>query len=125
MQNLEKLERAILEAVCDKGSIGLENGSLTPAAQVLAAKYPSERERQDLTVALQYLLEERYLWPYFNDKGKEDRTAGHTRGITPRGVDRLRKLRHPQLYWMGENWFPLLVAATGAAIGLTNIVVNL
>ena len=59
LQKVNELERAILETVYDEGSVGISNGSLTPASQVLKAKYPSEREQQAVTVTLQYLLEKR------------------------------------------------------------------
>ena len=124
LQKVDEIERAILETVYDEGSVGISNGSLIPASQVLKAKFPSEGEQQAVTVTLQYLLEKRYLFPYFDDKGNELRAGGHARGITPKGIDRLRELRHPRLDWIKKSWFPLVVAATSAAIGVTNIVVN-
>lgn len=124
MQRLEEMERDILEVVYDHGWLGYLNSAHTPAARILNAKYPAKQEQQALVVAFQYLLEERYLFPFFDGKtGKELRD--YARGITPKGTDRLRRLRHPRLSWICDNWFPLLVAATSAVIGTTNIVVNL
>ena len=119
MQNLKRLECDILEAVYDKGFV-LPN---SPASKVLSEKYPSEHEQQVVTVTLLYLLEERYLWPFFNHEGRE-KSAGHARGITPKGIDRLRKLQHPWWHWISKNWFPVLVTAISAGIGITNIFVN-
>ncbi len=121
MQDFKRLERDILEAVYENGRT---LGPDTPAAQVLIQKYPSEDEMQAVTVDLQYLLEQRYLWPYFGVNGHELREGGGTRGITPKGIERLRQLRHPQVHWICANWFPFSVAVISATIGLTNIFVN-
>ena len=117
------MERDILEAVYDFGEIRPE----TRASQVLADKYPLEADnnapRIQVTVMLNYLLEERLLFPYFS-RGEELRD-GYARGITPKGLDRLQRLRHPVRTWIGENWFPVMVAGTTALIGIFSIVVNL
>ena len=123
MQHVEKIERDILEAVYDKGMVGFFDGSHSPAAQMLNAKYPAEQEQQAVMVIAQYLLEERYLFPFFDfDAGKESRN--YVRGITPKGIDKLRQLRRPWLHWICANWFPFSVAVISATIGLTNIFVN-
>ena len=116
-----EVERFVLETVYDKGCL-MAN---TDAQQVLNAKYPSESQQQFVTVTLQYLLEERYLWPYFDKDGNELRSGGFTRGVTPKGIARLRKLRNPSRHWMSNNWFPLLIAGFSAGIAITNMVVNL
>ena len=121
MQDFKRLERDILEAVYENGPT---LGPDAPATQVLMQKYPSEDEIEAVTVALQYLLEQRYLWPYFGVNGHEARSRGDTRGITPKGIERLRQLRHPQVHWICANWFPFSVAVFSATIGLTNIFVN-
>lgn len=122
--NLARIERDILGAVYDKGEIAFLNGSHSPASQFLSAKCSSEQELQAVTITIQYLLEERYLFPFFDGRTREELRA-YARGITPKGIDRLRQLRHPALYWMQKNWFPLVVAVTSVAIGTTNVVVNL
>ena len=58
MRSLDRMERDILEAVFEKGRT---LGPNSAATQVLMQKYPSEDEQQAITVALQYLLEHRYL----------------------------------------------------------------
>ena len=80
--------------------------------------------QQQLTAVLNYLLEERYLYPYFDISGKELRD-GYARGLTPKGIKRLRELKHPALTWAGANWFPVVVALITASIGVASIVVNL
>ena len=119
----ETMERDILEAVYDFGEIRPK----TRASQVLADKYPLEADnnasRTQVTVMLNYLLEERLLFPYFSRR--EELRDGYARGITPKGLDRLQRLRHPVRTWIGENWFPVMVAGTTALIGVFSIVVNL
>ena len=126
MQKIDELERDILTAAYHHGRLNLEGGELTPGAQFLVDKYPSKPERQDIAVVLQYLLEMRYMWPYFSrETGKELRAAGYARGITPKGIERLQQLKNPVAYWGKKNWFPLTVAAVTALIGVGHIAVNI
>ena len=121
----ETMERDILEAVYEFGEIRPE----TRASQVLADKYLSEAgnnsSRIQVTVMLNYLVEERFLFPYISSSSGEERRDRFARGITPKGLDRLQRLRHPVRTWIGENWFPVVVAGITATIGIVSIVVDL
>ena len=121
----ETMERDILEAVYEFDEIRPQ----TRASQVLTDKYSAAEAGNiaplvQVTVMLNYLVEERFLFPYFSSEGEELRD-GYARGITPKGLDRLGRLRHPVRTWVGENWFPVVVAGTTALIGISSIVVNL
>ena len=116
--NKYKMELDVLAAALELGPI--LPGSL--AAQSLAEAYPGEQEA--LTVVADYLIEERFLFPLFNSTTGTELRNGRARGITPKGMDRLRRLRRPVRTWIGENWFPVVVAATTASLGITSIVVN-
>ena len=123
------MEREVLEAVYNFGEIGCFNRCFTEASQVLIKKYPSGRPgehdpQQPLTSVINYLLEERYLYPYIDDSGKELRD-GYARGLTPKGLDRLKQLQRPVRTWISANWFPVIVAAVTASIAIASIVVNL
>ena len=115
--NKYKMELDVLAAAFDLGPI--LPGS--PAAQSLDEAYPGEQEA--LTVVADYLIEERFLFPLFDSTGLQVRN-GRARGITPKGMDRLNRLRHPIRTWTVENWFPLAVATTTALIGIISIAVN-
>ena len=123
--NKETMERDILEAVYELGEI--RHG--TRASQALADKYSLDAGDNSpliqVTAMLNYLVEERFLFPYFSSSSGEELRDGFARGITPKGLDRLKRLRHPVRTWIGENWFPLAVAVTTATIGILSIVVNL
>ena len=122
----ETMERDILEAVYEFGAIRHESR----ASQVLADTYSAaEVDGTDLlvplTVMLNYLVEERFLFPIFSSSRGTELRDGFARGITPKGLDRLRRLRRPVRTWIEENWFPVVVAGTTALIGISSIVVNL
>ena len=123
--NKETMERDILEAVYDFGEI--RPG--TPASQTLEDKYSLDAGDHSpliqVTVMLNYLLEERFLFPYISSQSGDELRDGFARGITPKGLDRLQRLRHPVRTWIGENWFPVVVAGITATIGIASIVVNL
>ena len=116
--NKYKMELDVLAAAFELGPI-LPG---TPAAQSLAEAYPGEQEA--LTVVADYLIEERFLFPVFNSTTGTEVRNGRARGITPKGMDRLRRLRRPVQTWIGENWFPVVVATTTASLGIISIVVN-
>ncbi len=121
--NIQQMERDILEAAHTLGSITYFAGSPTPALKVLIEKYSLEEDIEQLTVVVSHLLEERYLFPYFDIKGYEQRIDA--RGITPKGYRRLQELRHPIRSWVGANWFAVAVAAITAIIGISSVVTNL
>ena len=91
----ETMERDILEAVYDFGEIRPRS----PATQTLADKYPLEAGNKSnqiqVMVMLNYLVEERFLFPYFSNPSGEERRDRFAKGITPKGLDRLQRLRHP------------------------------
>lgn len=119
------MERDILEAVYEFGEIRPE----TRASQILADKYPMERvsnsPRTQITVMLNFLVEERFLFPYFERSSGKELRDGFARGITPKGLDRLQRLRYPVRTWIGENWFPMVVAVTTVTISSASMIVNL
>ena len=123
--NKETMERDILEAAYELGEI--RPG--THASQALSDKYSSDAgdnsPRIQVTVMLNYLVEERLLFPYFSSSSGEEFRDSFARGITPKGLDRLKRLRHPVRTWIGENWFPVAVAVITATIGILSIVVDL
>lgn len=88
----------------------------------LYGKYKSPEEQQQLRVVLNYLVEERLLFPYFATSG-EDR-SGLAQGITPKGLVRLEKLRHPRLAWMKENWFALVIALITGSSAIAGAVLS-
>ena len=120
MLKLDEMELDILELVYEKSD--LEH--FIDVAKGLNAKYPSVREQQALLATSQYLLEARYLWPYFGGNTGEE-LRDYVREITPKGVRRLRELQHPVRSWIWGNWFPLVVATITAAIAIANIVVDI
>ena len=116
--NKYKMELDVLTAAFELGPI-LPG---TPAAQRLAEAYPGEQEA--LTVIADYLIEERFLFPLFDSNTGVQVRNGRARGITPKGMDRLNRLRHPIRTWIVDNWFPVAVSATTALIGIISIAVN-
>ena len=116
--NKYRMELHVLAAAFELGPI-LPG---TPAARSLAEAYPGEQEA--LTVIADYLIEERFLFPVFDSTTGTEVRNGRARGITPKGMDRLRRLRRPVRTWIGGNWFPVVVAVTTASLGIITIVVN-
>ncbi len=121
--DVTQMELDILEAVHTMGSVGYLNGSNTPATEILLEKYGSEEANRQLNVLLAYLIEKRYLFPYFGTNGKE--LSGYAQGITPKGVNRLQELQHPIRTWVRANWFAVVVAGITATIGIASMVINL
>ena len=117
-----QMELDILKAIDELGPIGYQNGRHTPASVRLTSKYKSYEEGQQLAVVLNFLLEQRLLFPYFNADGKELRETA--RGITPTGLDRLDRLQHPVHTWICDNWFGVVVATIASLIGIANVVVS-
>ena len=122
--DVKQMERDILEASNTLGAIGYFNGSHSTASQVLIEKYGSREEDRQLTTVLDYLVEERYLFPFCDSKTGEV-LNGYARGITPKGYRRLQELQHPIRTWVGANWFAVFVAGVTTAIGVASVVVNL
>ena len=122
--DVTQMERDILEAIHTQGDgdIGYFNGSFSLASQVLLAKYGNDDDR--LTVVIDYLVEERYLFPLYEATGKI-LGGGYARGITPKGYRRLQELQHPIRTWVDANWFAVFVAGFTAAISIASVVVNL
>ena len=116
--NKYRMELDVLAAAFELGPIFPG----TPAALSLANAYPGEQEA--LTVIADYLMEGRFLFPMFNLTNGTEIRNGRARGITPKGMDRLRRLRRPVRTWIGDSWFPVVVAATTASLGIISIVVN-
>ena len=121
--NMRRMEREVLEAVYELGRITFDS----PATKSLTEKYPDkggyDNPVQHLTVMVNYLLEERFLFPYFSSAGEEQR-QGDARGLTPKGFERLQQLRHPIRTWLGANWFPVVVAVTTAAVSVASMVIT-
>ena len=96
-----------------------------PAIQRIRSKYDSERENEQVTVVLNYLLEERLLFPYFSGSTGEEQRNTYARGITPKGLERLDRLQHPVRTWIYDNWFGVVVASITALIGIANAVISI
>ena len=117
-----RIERDILEVANQYGMMGPESGK--PAHDALTQKYGHDRDMaQRITAVMQYLIEERYLFPLFNSEGQESHL--YARGITPKGSERLKEIRHPIRTWMRKNWFPLAIAALTATISMVSMVISL
>ena len=117
-----RIERDILEVANQHGMMGPESGK--PAYDALAQKYGDHRDiAQRITAVMQYLMEERYLFPLFDSEGRESRL--YARGITPKGSERLKEIRHPIRTWMRKNWFPLAIAALTTTISVVSMVISL
>ena len=114
--DVKRMERDILETVNNLGRIRFGIGGEHP----LTPKYPSTEDRERLTVVLGYLVEERYLFPFFGPDGDEYRY--YARGITPKGLNRLQRLKHPIPTWFKDNWFAAIVAVMTVLIGIASIV---
>ena len=114
MTDMKTMERDILQAALD-GPLGPG----TPKAIELASKYSDKDDdeaggRRHITVAVDDLVNEGYLHPYFHSDGTRGKTAVSVRGITFKGRRRLRELKNPWLVWAGRNWFPLLIAGNNS-----------
>ena len=124
------MEKDILEKTYELGEIGLVQGPPSPATEALVDKYLSDeygddrKVNQQIGTTLSYLIEQRYLHPYLNREGKEAKSPPYARGITPKGIERLKELQHPRVCWIRKNWFPLTIAAITALIGTASIIVN-
>ena len=135
--DLKRMERDILEAAHKYGSIGrlyyadVSAAQLTtPASRAIAKKYlPSRKAYRstqetyaNLVAVIDYLVEKRYLLPYFDKERKE--RSGEAAGLTPEGLRRLQELRCRVRTWVINNWFPAIVAVVTITIGVSSIVVD-
>lgn len=119
-KDYRRIEQDILETVYELGPI---EGNQVPGTRL--QKYlGSDSDLQAVTVFVNFLLEERYLYPYFSSSTGREIRDNAVRGITPKGIERLRMLRHPNLTWMRKNWFGVAVAGINASIGIALIVVQ-
>ena len=127
------MERDVLEVVYRFGELGrvwddeqkIEVN--TAATNCLEAKYKADEDRKGLKVVVNYLLEERFLYPdTFTKRSGErvERRDTWARGITPKGISRLKRLRAPRKTWAKRNVFPLLIAAITALVGLLGPVIT-
>ena len=122
--DLKQMERDILETVCAQGEISGYYSSISPTSQFLLDKYPPGEGENERLVLIDYLVEERFLFPIV-DPSSHEAISGFTRGITPKGLTRLRELQAPRWHWFKGNWFPVIVAAITAGIGVGSIVIDL
>lgn len=118
---VEEMEYDVLMAAHELGAIRGAPSSRTKAATRLLEKYKSEDERQQLTVVICHLTEERLVYPYFNQRGEWPRD-GDARAITSKGVSRLKELDAPSWAWLAKNWFPAAIALATLAVSITGIV---
>ena len=120
--DITQMELDILELVHTLGNIQRGN---TFVKEFLHGKYGSSDEAdQQLTVLIDYLVEKRYLFPYFGSTSHQEIT-GMARGITPKGMNRLQELQHPIRTWVRANWFAVVVASTTATIGFVSLAIDL
>ena len=124
--NVLDIELYILEAVNDFGEI--RPGSLS--SEMLRGQFPSRGGEivpdpsQKATAVFNYLLEERYLFPYMSSSTGEEMRNYVARGLTPRGYDRLQQLKHPLMCWFKKNWFPVAVAVSTIVLSTASIVTS-
>ena len=121
--DLKQMERDILETVRARGEISGYYCSISPTSQFLLDKYPPGEGENERLVLIDYLVEERFLFPIV-DPSSHEAISGFTRGITPKGLTRLRELQAPRWHWFKGNWFPVIVAAITAGIGVGSIIVD-
>ena len=117
----EAMERDILQAVYELGEIRNLAAGDTPAVQRLNKKYDSDTERKQLSIVLNHLVRNHFLFHLGHFEGT---TIDGTTGITPKGVRRLKRLRAPRKAWAKRNVFPLLIAAITALVGLLGPVIT-
>ena len=121
----QQMERDILLIVRDFGQV--HPGSV--AAEKLSRMYPNTGDQSqinpanEITATFDYLVAECYLWPLFDSEGRELRN-GLARAITPKGLKRLRQIEHPVRAWIGDNWFPFVVALATVALTTASIVTS-
>ena len=120
--NLKQMECDILEITTIRdGSWSIYQPDRA-ASKFLLNKYASEGGRDQLSVVIQYLLEERYLIPGLDHSERDSKDI--VRGLTPKGYKRLRELQAPKWTWFKSNWFPTSVAAITAIAAVGSIVVD-
>ena len=116
MNEIMEMERQVLRAAQDGGRIVEHSAALHGLSNI----YSTHVEAEELGVMIDYLVEERYLFPLLDDAGGDKK--GEARGITPKGSQRLQELEHPVREWMERNWFALTVAIVTSAIGIASII---
>ena len=125
-RNVRDIELYILKAVDDSGEV--LPGSLSYETLVVQFRAREGEVVPDLqqqaTAVFNYLLEERYLFPFMDANTGEEMRNNVARGLTPKGYDRLQQLRRPKLYWLRNNWFPTVVAISTLALSIASIVTN-
>ena len=99
--NYKKMDRQILETAAS-GEIMTPNH---PAFKSMCDSQPAEHD-QALTCTLIHLVNHGYLVQLYEKDGNEARN-GWSRGMSPRGYQRLQQIRHPIRSWTSQNWFPL------------------
>ena len=124
--NMSIVERDVLKAVQLYGRLGPTDQEQDTALGWLAKRYDmsDHATSQLLTCVSDYLVEQRYLWPYFSSEGGQIVQA-RVRGITPKGIERLRELDHPVRTWVGRNWFPVVVAAIASTVALGDLALRI
>ena len=124
-KTVRDMELDILSTVEEYGTIAefIDEGP-TSASKALVAKYESFALKNELTAVFNYLLEERYLYPYINQQTGKESMDSAARGLTPKGVTRLEQLRHPVRVWLKKNWFAVVIAFTTLAATIASIVME-
>ena len=126
-RKVSRMEREALEAAYTVGEIAsLEDNPFSSPYLPYAG---NENSTKQLEIVIEYLVEERFLFPYIH-RGNYSQTmkVGRAGGITPKGMDRLRELRSPRRVWFEKNWLPAIVAGAavfGGAASVASVVVNL
>ena len=124
--NMAMVERDVLRAVYDYGGIRPGLDGPDTAYAWLAEKYDmSDLSTSRLVTCVNdYLVEQRYLWPYFDSENRQVRPS-MVRSITPKGIDRLQELEHPVGTWVSRNWFPVVVAIVTSALALGDLALRI
>ncbi len=117
------MERDLLRVVYIHGQLRLDVVDDDPAQEWLGARYDiiNRDISRRLSHMLNYLAEQRYLWPSFDANRKLEISIAAD--ITPKGLERLYELEHPVQNWLRRNWFPATVAtATILAVIISPVV---
>ena len=85
----KNMELVILKAIRKFGEIDLGNAKKSAAQLEISSKFDSGEESRQVRVFLNYLVQERFLFPFY-DNNKTPRFDS-AMGITPKGLARIHR----------------------------------
>ena len=105
----KRMERVILRAVADYGSVHGGSEAYAVIAGNLFREQHGGRQTHTMGSLVAGLIRDGLLSPLYSH------LPGTSRGLTIKGWERLYQLEHPRREWLGRNWFPFVVAVTAIA----------